>query len=371
VEDHLVVAQNRFAFKLFGTLARQDSGRNVFISPSSVALALAMTYNGARGETRSAMARSLELGELSLGDLNRASAELFASLNSLDPQVRLAIANSLWARQGVEFEGDFVRAARDSYDASVLSLDFARDPVVATVNQWVREHTAGKIESILDRVDPSAILILVNAIYFKGSWSRQFDRRLTREGPFTLPDGRVVRPPMMSQSGKYRYYEDRGFRAVRLPYGRGRMSMYIFLPATRTGLDTFLQSLDATRWDAWLRGFRETDGHIALPRFTLSYAASLNEPLKALGMADAFSSRADFSGMCSGYARIDEVRHKAFVEVNEEGTEAAAATAVTMMRASFAPSRTFSMVVDRPFFCAIRDDQTGAVLFMGAIVAPE
>jgi serpin B len=371
MQNSLVISQNRFGFKLFGALARQDLGRSVFISPSSVALALAMTYTGTRGATQRAMAAALELGDLSLDELNRASAELLASLNSLGPQLKLAIANALWARQGVDFRDDFVRAARDSYDASVTSLDFAREPVAALINQWVREHTAGKIETILDRVDPAAVLILVNAIYFKGSWSRQFDRRLTREGPFALPDGRVLRPPMMSQSGTYRYYEERAFQAVALPYGGGRASMYVFLPATRTGLDAFVGSLDAARWDAWMRGFRETDGHVALPRFKLTYAASLNEPLKALGMADAFGARADFSGMCSGEARIDQVRHKTFVEVNEEGTEAAAATAVMMVRASFVPKRTFSMVVDRPFFCAIRDDQTGAILFMGSILEPK
>jgi serpin B len=373
-QNSFISANARFAFKLFGELARQQGERNLFVSPMSVMLALAMTYNGARGATERAMAEALELGRTARGDLNQAAAEFVRSLRDLGPQVALAIANSLWARQGVGFKPDFVRSVRESYAAQVVQLDFAGTTAAAAINGWVSEHTSGKIDKIIDHVDASAILFLINAIYFKGSWARQFDRRLTREGPFTLPDGRRTQPMMMSQSGKYRYYEGDGFQAVGLPYGGGRLSMYLFLPATRAGLGALQRSLDARSWDAWMSRFRETEGSVALPRFKIEYEATLNQPLKALGMADAFSRRADFSGMVED-ARVpvgvDEVRHKTFVEVNEEGTEAAAATAVTMIRASFVPRRAFSMVVDRPFFCAIRDDRSGALLFMGAIVDPK
>ena len=157
---------------------------------------------------------------------------------------------------------------------------------------------------------------------------------------------------------------------MRLTYGAGRLSMYVFLPDTRLGLPGFQRLLEARSWDTWMARFRATEGHVALPRFKIAYEARLNQALEALGMAVAFGSRADFSGMGVGAVRIDEVRHKTLVEVNEEGAEAAAATSVSMVRASFVPQRTFSMVVDRPFFCAIRDDQTGAILFMGSIVEP-
>jgi serpin B len=371
IDTSYVSATNRFAFALFGALAQQERGRNIFIAPASVALALAMTYNGARGETQRAIAEVLGVEHMRLDELNRACAGLLHSLRHLDPQVQLAVANSLWARQGLAFDQEFVRRNQESFGAELRTLDVAGGAAAAAINAWVREQTRGKIDTIVDRLPPAALLVLLNAIYFKGSWSRQFDARLTREAPFTLPSGRQQPVMMMAQSGKYRYYEGHGFQAVALPYGSGRLSMYIVLPSAQAGLESFGQQLGAQSWEAWMRGFGEMDGAIALPRFKIEYAASLVQPLTALGMGVAFTRRADFSGICAaGGLNIDDVRHKAFVDVNEQGTEAAAATAVTMVRASFAPRRTFHMVVDRPFFCAIRDDRSGALLFAGAIVAP-
>jgi serine protease inhibitor len=373
IDNPLVASQNHFAFKLFAELTTQDHGKNIFVSPASVALALAMTYNGARGETRRAMAEALELGDMQLDDLNRANADLVRSLEQIDPQVRLAIANSLWARQGLAFDPAFLERNKACYKAAIENLDFADPRAAATINAWVARNTNGKIEKIVDQVGPDAILFLINAIYFKGDWARQFDQRRTRELPFTLLDGRQKQHPLMSQSGKFDYYAGQGFQAISLPYGAGRISMSIFLPEKNSSLDAFQRSLDAKSWDAWTGRFRETEGTIALPRFKLEYEATLNDALKALGMGIAFSSRADFGGMCPPPPNvcIDEVKHKTFVEVNEEGTEAAAVTSVGMVRASFLPNRTFSMIVDRPFFCAIRDSQTGAILFMGAIVEPK
>lgn len=371
-KSEIVAANTRFAFKLYREIAEHDSGNNVFISPASIALALAMTYNGAAGETRRAMASVLELEGLSLEDVNRANAELVDTLAGLDPKVRLAIANSLWARQGVTFDSDFLRRNKTSYHAEIETLDFGNPRAPDTINAWVRKHTEGKIEKILDGIDEGAVLFLINAIYFKGNWSKQFDKRLTRKNDFTLPDGRRVQLSMMSQNGKYQYYEEKDFQAVSLPYGNGRLSMYIFLPAERSSLATFQRSLDSKRWTAWMSRFEELQGSIALPRFKLEYSATLNEPLKALGMAPAFDAkRADFSAMCPDtQVKIDEVKHKTFVEVNEEGTEAAAVTSVGITLTAFIPERTFNMVVDRPFFCAIRDNQSGTVLFMGAILDP-
>jgi serpin B len=367
-------ANSRFAFKLFAKLTKQEPGRNIFISPASVALALAMVYNGAAGETQQAIAAALELVSMSLDDINRANAELLGAIEHADPQVRLVIANSLWARKGLSFERDFLRRCEEFYQAEVAALDFAEPRAAATINAWVSEHTDGKIEKILDRIDPAAVLFLLNAIYFKGNWTRQFDRRRTEEQAFHLLDGSQKKHPLMAQSGEYRHCEGPDFQAVSLPYGSERLSMYVFLPKQRTSLTAFQRSLSDGNWNAWMRQFREREGTIVLPRFKLTYEVKLNEALMALGMTAAFDRRrANFEGMCPGQGRavsIDEVKHKTFVEVNEEGTEAAAVTSVGMVLASFAPKRTFSMVVDRPFFCAIRDDQNGTILFMGSIVEP-
>ena len=375
IDNQLATSQHRFAFKLFAELTKSTSEKNVFISPASVALALAMAYNGARGETERAIARTLELGEIDLDALNRANAALIESLRALDPQVVLAIANSLWAKQGMTFDPAFLRRNREFYGAEVATLDFGDARAAAAINDWVVRNTNGKIDKIVDRIDPSAIMFLINAIYFKGNWAKQFDPRRTREMPFTLSGGQQKPHPMMAQTGKFEHYATQGFQAISLPYGAGRASMYIFLPEQRSSLRAFRRELSNKSWDTWLRHFRQAEGTIVLPRFKLAYEATLNDALKALGMGIAFDRRrADFGRMVADgkpSANIDEVKHKTFVEINEEGTEAAAVTSIGMIRMTMAPQRNFSMIVDRPFFCAIRDNQTGMLLFMGAIVDPE
>jgi serpin B len=375
MEKAPIIANASFAFKLFTELTKSNVEQNVFISPTSVALALAMVYNGARGETARALARTLELGEIGLEELNRANAALIESLRTLDPHVALTIANSLWAQQGITFAPDFLSRNQECYRAEIAALDFGDAQAAATINDWVKHNPGGKIETIVDQIDRSAIMVLINAIYFKGRWAKPFDPRRTRELPFTLPGGHRKQHPMMAQTGKFDYYAIQGFQAISLPYGAGRASMYIFLPEQRSSLRAFRRELSHKSWDTWLRHFRPAEGTLVLPRFKLAYESTLNDALKALGIGIAFDGRrADFSGMFADSkpsANIDEVKHKTFVEVNEEGTEAAAATAIGMIRMTMAPQRNFSMIVDRPFFCAIRDNLTGALLFLGAMINQE
>jgi serpin B len=369
--DTIVSANTRFGFKLFAQLAREDAGKNLFISPASVSIALTLVYNGASGRTKAALAQTLELEEMDLDEINQASGALMEALQRADPQVRLAIANALWTAEDVPFRPAFIRHLQDAYDAEIAEVDFSDPTTLALINNWVREQTAGKIKSILSKLDPLALLVLVNAIYFKGKWTRPLDEENTRDGPFTLLDGSRKTLPMMSQSGSYQFYRGRGFQAVRLPYGEKRTAMYVFLPDHSSSLDEFQKRLTAENWHVWMSRFRRMEGSIVLPRFKLEYGKKLNGTLAALGMGIAFGSRADFSAMCDMPSYISKVIHKTFVEVNEEGTEAAAATVVTMAKAVMMPQETFRMVVDRPFFCAIRDDRTGALLFMGSIVEPE
>jgi serpin B len=217
-------------------------------------------------------------------------------------------------------------------------------------------------------------LFLINAIYFKGAWSTEFDKAKTKDDVFTIGSGSQKRLPMMTQSGKYDYYEAANFQAVSLPYGSGRVSMYVFLPAAGTTINQFLPSLTTANWDAWMKSFSKTQGAIVLPRFKVEYEITLNDALKALGMGVAFDpDRANFSGILqtAQNAFISKVKHKTFAEVNEEGTEAAAVTSAEISVTSVAvPRKSFKMVVDRPFFFAIRDNKTGSVLFLGSIVDP-
>ena len=373
IDDRLIAATSRFSFKLYNQLLKQRTGKNVFVSPSSVILALAMTYNGAEGETRQAMARALELEGLSLDEVNRGFADLKSMLGSADPKLQLNIANSLWARKGFSLKPDFIQRTKEFYAAEVASLDFSSATAPATINSWVKNNTGGRIEKIVDdKISDDTILFLINAIYFKGQWSTEFEKSKTREDDFKLADGSQKKLPLMSQSGKYNYYKAKDFQAVSLPYGSGRMSMYVFLPDKSTSMEQFERNLTVANWEAWMRSFRPAPGELMLPRFKIEYEVDLNDVLKALGMAEAFdSTRANFSGIAQGGIYISEVKHKTIAEVNEEGTVAAAVTSVGIQLASVQPPQeNFIMKVDRPFFVAIRDNVTGTVLFMGSIADP-
>ncbi len=375
MKSELVSAQNRFGLNLLSRLTEADYGKNVFISPVSVAMCLSMVYNGASGKTQTDMARALELSGISLGTLNQTSAALMQDLLAADPKVKLQIANSLWARKGIEFQKPFLSANQQYFKAKATTLDFASPDAARTINTWVSDNTKGLIRSIVDRIDPLDILFLINAIYFKGTWTEQFDKALTYERDFHRLDGSTVKRWMMNQDGKYNYLAAEGFQAVSLPYGSGRLSMYLFVPEKKDGLPQLLEQLTASNWEKWLSGFYRMSGDVVLPRFKLEYEASLNQALKALGMADAFNpSQADFSKMVKPpiQAYISEVKHKTFVEVNEEGTEAAAVTSTRVAMTAMPPRQErFSLVADRPFLCAIRDNTTGAILFIGAIYDPE
>ncbi len=373
VNSQLVTANTRFGFNLFHQLLKQQPGQNVFISPSSVAIALAMTYNGASGETQQAMRQTLELQGLSLAALNQAHANLRASLENPDPQVKLAIANSLWANQKIPLKPEFLQRNQEFYGAKVTNLNFADPKAPSVINQWVEKNTNGKIPQIVDSVRPDDLLYLINAIYFKGDWTVAFDRRLTANQPFYLAAGKQKLHPLMSQTGDYRYLETDQFQAVSLPYGKQRrMSLYVFLPKESSNLSSFLTSLTEENWQSWMKQFRTRSGSVQMPRFKLEYNAQLKPALTALGMGVAFNpAKADFSGISAAPARIDEVKHKTFVEVNEEGTEAAAVTSVGIRMTSAPIEGPFTLKVDRPFFTAIRDNQTGEILFMGTIVDPK
>jgi serpin B len=374
VDPRLVTAYTGFGLKLFHSVARDAPEENLFLAPTSVAFALAMTYNGAAGETRAAMQRVLQVEGLSLEEVNRANAAWRASLASPDPKVELSVANSLWARQGVPFRQDFLQRNQEFYGARAAALDFAAPTASRTINDWVREGTRGRITEIVpDRIDPRTVMYLINAIYFKGSWSDPFDPKLTRAAPFTLPGGGTRQVQMMSRDGSYRLLDGEGFRALALPYGSGRLAMYLFLPDEGASLADLYRRLTPAEWEGWMQGFREQRVLLSLPRFRLEYELALVETLKGLGMEVAFDpQRADFEGMLpreylrANNAYISDVKHKTFVEVNELGTEAAGATSVEIGVVSLPPQ----FVVDRPFFVAIRDDRTGTVLFMGQIVDP-
>ena len=357
-------ANTRFGFKLLQDLQEREPGANIFISPLSISIALTMTYNGAVGETERAMAEVLEIDGLDLSTINNSNAALRNNLENPDPKVEVSIANSIWSRQGVEFNREFLERNRVFFGAEIASLDFSSPQATEIINEWVDTNTNGKIQKIVDRIDPQTLLFLINAIYFKGNWQDEFDKSMTHPGVFHLPNGSEKQVQMMRRDGEYPYFRGEKFEATRLPYGDGRMSMYILLPNRNSNLDKFLQNLSEENWESWISQFRDRRQTMVLPRFKLEYEVSLNATLEALGLGIAFGGGADFSGMGPNLF-ISEVTHKTFVEVNEEGTEAAAVTGV--VGATSVPP---VFRVDRPFFFTIYDAETETILFMGAVTEP-
>jgi serpin B len=372
LDARFVEANTRFGLKLFSEIERQAGESNRMISPASVAIALSMTYNGAQGETQRSMAQALELQGLDLNTINQANATLKQSLEQADPAVTVAIANSLWGRLGIPFKDEFLQRNREFYQAEVSTLDFASADAADTINCWVSRNTRGKIPQIVSEINPDDVLFLINAVYFKGNWTTAFKPEATVERPFHRADGTSNPHPLMTQHNKYRYLETSYFQAISLPYGNERLSMYVFLPQQNSNLNRFLQTLTPQNWNTWISQFRQRDGVIQLPKFKLDYELGLNTVLKTIGMASAFdTTKADFSGISTQPTHINQVQHKTFIEVNEEGTEAAATTSVRITVTSAMPAAApFQMIVDRPFFFAIRDNQTGIILFMGTVLDP-
>jgi serpin B len=368
VNARLVAANTKFGFNLFHTLSKQEPNQNIFISPTSVALALSMTYNGVSGETKQEMTKVLEFTGMTPQEINAANQNLQNSLQKVDPNVQVLIANSLWAKQGFSLKPEFMQINQEYYKANLTEIDFTIPQAPSIINNWVSQKTQGKIAQIVDEISLDPVLFLINAIYFKGNWQTPFDKSQTANKTFYLTDGSSQQHLMMSQSGFYRCYATDTFQAVSLPYGKkGALSMYIFLPNSNTNLATFSQQLTPENWNKWMQEFRERNCIIEIPRFTIEYKVELKSTLIALGMAGIFEpSKAEFSPMTDVNVAVDSVKHKTFVEVNEEGTEAAAVTSVELIR-----SLPFQMNVNRPFFCAIRDNTTGTILFMGTIVDPQ
>ncbi|HEX6367926.1 MAG TPA: serpin family protein [Longimicrobium sp.] len=365
-----------FGLGMFRQLADARPNANVVFSPLSAGLAISMLANGAQGETLAGIERTLATG-LDLERLNGTNAALVEALRGGD--VELSIANSLWARQGVPFLPAFMERNRRFYGAEVATLDFSSADAATRINRWASDKTNGRITRMVEDgpLDGDLILYLMNAVYFKGRWKDEFEASQTRPMPFHAAGGRTVQRPMMHRTGEYRYLRAEGFQALRLPYRGDRIAMYVLLPDEGSSVAALRGRLTPEAWAEWMGGFggaREV--RVVMPKYRVSLEAGLNRPLQALGMADAFSQhRANFGAMlpaeylARGNAYVSEARQKVFIEVNEEGTEAAAVTGIEV-RTTSAPAQPVSFVVDRPFLLAIRDDQTGALLFIGQVNDP-
>ena len=339
-------------------------------------MALTMTYNGAEGTTKDAMAKTLNFGNMTLEKINQEYSDLIESLENVDQAVKLLIGNSVWMKKEFEpiVKSSFRERVGTSYDGEMFTRDFGNLQTVSEINGWVDKRTEGKIKEIIQQLNPELVMLLINAIYFKGEWIIKFDKAQTQKQDFFLPDGNTVKVDMMTTSGNFSYYSGENCEIARLPYGRDKVAMYVFLPNEDVSLDSFIASLNQTAHDEYVSRLQPMgDLIIKLPKFEIEYGVKrLNGVLKKLGMEIAFEpEEANFSGIASTVPKnlyISYVDHKAIVEVNEEGTEAAAVTSVGI-GITTAPRPT-SFVVNRPFFYEIRDDRSGSILFMGEMLNP-
>jgi serpin B len=373
LEKSIVASDNSFGFKLFSKINNTELNKNVFISPFSVSMAFGMVLNGANGATLDSLKQALGDAGLSLDEINNSYKNISSTLTSLDATVVFQNANSIWYRFGFPVLPKFLNDNRNYFDAEVDSLDFTQSSAVQTINGWVNTKTNGKIPTILNNIPPHAMMYLINAIYYKGMWTYQFNSQYTKNTSFTCTDGSSVSCKLMSEEATFAYYADANMQVIDLPYGNRSFSMTIILPNANISIDQFVAGLTQAQWDAIVGKLDSSKVDLYMPKFTLAYSKSLNDELKALGMEIAFSGAADFSHISqTSELYISDVLHKTFVEVDEEGTEAAAVTIIVMPtgRSNPSPPAIPIMRIDHPYIFAIREHQSGTILFIGKIVNP-
>ena len=365
-------ANNELGFKLLAEV-EEDENNNVFISPTSLLMALSMVYNGADGVTKEEIASALQAEGIDVNELNKANASLMTMLHKDSKQIQLNVANSIWLNENFHFQDSFAQNNKDYFNAKIQEIDITSSKSPRLINDWVKNSTNGKIKDIVeDPLQPETVAILINAIYFNGDWKYPFEKANTVKRPFYLSDGTTKDVSLMTLRKRLAYMENENFQAVTLPYGNGEMSMKIFLPKEGISLDEFQKTLTNENWTAWNADFDANEGTILMPKFHLEYDVELNNSLKKLGMNSAFNDDANFSKMIIEPEPIwiSKVKQKTFINVDEKGTEAAAVTSITTESGSAPIDDPFYMEVNRPFFFTITESETNTILFMGSISNP-
>jgi serpin B len=367
-----VQGNTEFAFNLYQRLRKAEG--NLFFSPYSISTALAMTYAGARGDTEVQIAHALHF-LLDQGQLHPSFAVLEAKLGDIGSKghIKLRVANTLWPQKGYALLEEFLALTKQNYGVLITPVDYGNEKATRqTINSWAQEKTEGKIKDLIPpgMLNDLTRLILVNAIYFKGDWASRFDRNLTRNAPFWITPDEQVQVPMMIQKHEFRYGESDGLQVLELPYIGDDLSMIVLLPTETDGLAKLEESMTVENLYQWTKDLWEKEVEVFLPRFEITFPFRLDDALKSMGMVNAFSDEADFSGMDGSKALyIAAVLHKAFVAVNEAGTEAAAAAAV-IMKSKGLPSSPPAFRADHPFVFLVRENSTGSILFLGRVLNP-
>lgn len=356
---------NEFAWKFFKEVSKGEQ-QDVFVSPLSVTYALGMLANGAVGDTQKEILEGLEFRSGKVQDINSLCHQLMIESPKLDKSTKVSIANAVVANKNKPLQPDFKNVVEKQYQALVTNQDFSSPVTLSFINQWASDHTHGMVPKLLDRVHPDAVTYLLNALYFKGIWYRQFDKKRTQQESFTQADGKKLSVKMMHQKERFFAAENDNYQTVVLPYGNGSYEMVVLLPREGKDLSSLLQTMDAKKWKDNLKSTYSSKVDLKLPRFTSAYTRELNDVLKLLGMNTMFDrEKADLTKMSMAKAFVSIVLQKAKIEVDEEGSKAAAVTVVETAPTATAPSKPILFHANRPFMYAIVEHSTGTIFFMG------
>ena len=371
-QREVIDSANRFAFDLFKPgLADAKGNENIMISPFSITSALSMTLNGAAGETYAAMVKALGLQEKTLEQINSTYLKLMTEMVTVDKRVDVEIANSVWVEKRLVVKQPFITDLQTWYKAEARSIDVTDPDAVKTVNDWIAAKTHNKITNMLDNLDANLAMLLINAIYFNGKWRYAFDKADTKDEPFYVTPFSPKSVPMMHQTENLKAVRTNNLTLVEIPYGQGNYTMVVVMPDENVSTGDVAIALTPSLWQEWI-GLLANNSHkvdLSMPRFKYQYKRLLNDDLIGLGMGIAFSLQADFSNISDQGLAINKILHQTFIDTNEEGTEAAAATVVEIGFTSANPD-VEKVTLDHPFLYFIRETSTGTILFMGRLSDP-
>lgn len=368
--DKISNANNKVAFKFLRETIKSNSKDNIVISPLSLNTILSLTQNGAAGNTKVEMLKALEMEGYDDKTINDSYKNIIAHFNSLKG-IETKLGNSVWIEKGAAVKKDFKAAGQEYYEAEINELDFSKKSSVDSVNKWVYNYTAGKIDKIVDSFDLNTYMTLINTVYFKGKWSKPFTESHTKKAHFTNSESRTENVDMMQESLSVEYLKNDSFEAVRIPYEDNNFGMYVFLPNKSSSIDKLMKDMNLESWGNWMKDFKKAQVQVSLPRFKIEFEEKLNDMLMDFGMKEAFGGKADFRNITEETKLyISLVKQKSYIDVNEAGTEAASATAVVMKSVSIEADKPISFTADRPFIYAIADKKTGLIVFMGKVEKP-
>lgn len=367
----IIESGNEFAFDIFGKVAgNAEPGQNVMISPLSISYALSMTLNGAEGGTRDAMMETLRISGIDMETLNKSHKTLTEALLNIDKKILISIANSVWTEDNFDVKKAFIDILTSYYDAESKPFDIDDPSAPGLMNKWIEDKTNGLIREMISELPDNTVMLLINAIYFKGQWKLQFDKSLTIDEAFFISGNSQVTVPMMKKKKEYKVFEGNGFKIAEFPYGQGNYVMDVILPDEKQGLNSTLTLINSRDYELWVNQMTEREIEVSFPRFKYGFKRTLKDILSDMGMGIAFTDNADFSNISEQYdLLLTDVAHQTFIETNEEGTEAAAATVVTVGVTSMPPPP-LEFRMDHPFLYIIRETSTNAILFMGRVSNP-